>query len=387
MLKVGHLGVDRLSWSLNLGTIAGTTVRVHFTFLLLLVWIWLTHYRIGGTPAAWEGVAFIIAVFACVVLHEFGHIAAARYFGIGTPDITLFPIGGVARLERMPEEPGQEFVIAVAGPLVNVAIAALIFALLGGSAGVEQMAGIEDPRMNFLARLAGVNVFLVLFNMIPAFPMDGGRILRAALAARLSWSRATQIAATIGQGLAFVFGFVGLFYNPLLIFIGIFVYLAAAAEAQNAQIREVATSVLVGDVMITEFARLERSATLDEAIEMLLATTQHDFPVTDTAGHLKGLVTRNDMIRTLKEKGPAEPVASAMRSDIPKIHYRKSLEESLRLMQQADVPAVAVVDSSDRLVGLMTHETIGEMLMVRSAVSDAFRFGRLRGSNPRLTRI
>ncbi|MGX9115504.1 site-2 protease family protein [Mesorhizobium sp. BHbsci] len=376
-----------MSWSLKLGTIAGTTVRVHFTFLLLLVWIWLTHYRIGGTPAAWEGVAFIIAVFACVVLHEFGHIAAARYFGIGTPDITLFPIGGVARLERMPEEPGQEFVIAVAGPLVNVAIAALIFALLGGSAGVEQMAGIEDPRMNFLARLAGVNVFLVLFNMIPAFPMDGGRILRAALAARLSWSRATQIAATIGQGLAFVFGFVGLFYNPLLIFIGIFVYLAAAAEAQNAQIREVATSVLVGDVMITEFARLERSATLDEAIEMLLATTQHDFPVTDTAGHLKGLVTRNDMIRTLKEKGPAEPVASAMRSDIPKIHYRKSLEESLRLMQQADVPAVAVVDSSDRLVGLMTHETIGEMLMVRSAVSDAFRFGRLRGSKPRLTRI
>ncbi|RWC46394.1 site-2 protease family protein [Mesorhizobium sp.] len=376
-----------MGWSLNLGTIAGTTVRVHFTFLLLLVWIWLTHYRIGGTPAAWEGVAFIIAVFACVVLHEFGHIAAARYFGIGTPDITLFPIGGVARLERMPEEPGQEFVIAVAGPLVNVAIAALIFALLGGSAGVEQMAGIEDPRMNFLARLAGVNVFLVLFNMIPAFPMDGGRILRAALAARLSWSRATQIAATIGQGLAFVFGFVGLFYNPLLIFIGIFVYLAAAAEAQNAQIREVATSVLVGDVMITEFARLERSATLDEAIEMLLATTQHDFPVTDTAGHLKGLVTRNDMIRTLKEKGPAEPVASAMRSDIPQIHYRKSLEESLRLMQQADVPAVAVVDSSDRLVGLMTHETIGEMLMVRSAVSDAFRFGRLRGSNPRLTRI
>ncbi|RWK62370.1 site-2 protease family protein [Mesorhizobium sp.] len=376
-----------MGWSLNLGTIAGTTVRVHFTFLLLLVWIWLTHYQIGGTPAAWEGVAFIIAVFACVVLHEFGHIVAARYFDISTPDITLFPIGGVARLERMPEEPGQEFVIAVAGPLVNVAIAALIFALLGGSAGVEQMAGIEDPRMNFLARLAGVNVFLVLFNMIPAFPMDGGRILRAALASRLSWSRATQIAATIGQGLAFVFGFVGLFYNPLLIFIGIFVYLAAAAEAQNAQIREVATSVLVGDVMITEFARLERSATLDEAIEMLLATTQHDFPVTDSAGRLEGLVTRNDMIRTLKEKGPAEPVVSAMRNDIPKIHYRKSLEESLRLMQQANVPAIAVVDNSDRLVGLMTHETIGEMLMVRSAVSDAFRFGRLRGSKPRLTRI
>lgn len=369
-----------MGWSLNLGTIAGTTIRVHFTFLLLLVWIWLMHYQIGGAAAAWQGVVFILAVFACVVLHEFGHIAAARYFGIATPDITLLPIGGVARLERMPEEPGQELVIAVAGPLVNVAIAALILLVLGGPAAVEQMAVIEDPRADFLVRLAGVNIFLVLFNMIPAFPMDGGRILRAALASRLSWSRATQIAATIGQGLAFVFGFVGLFYNPLLIFIGIFVYLAAAAEAQNAQMREVATSVLVGDVMITEFARLDRSATLDEAIEMLLATTQHEFPVVDSGGHLEGLVTRNDMIRTLKEKGPAAPVTAAMRTDIPRIHYRKCLEESLRLMQQANVPAVAVTDKAGRLVGLLTHETIGEMLMVRSAVPDAFRFGHLRGA-------
>lgn len=375
-----------MGWSLNFGMIAGTTIRVHFTFLLLLVWIWLMHYQIGGAAAAWQGVIFILAVFACVVLHEFGHIAAARYFGIHTPDITLLPIGGVARLERMPEEPGQEFVIAVAGPLVNVAIAALIFFMLGGPAAIGQMAVIEDPRTDFLVRLAGVNIFLVLFNMIPAFPMDGGRILRAALASRLSWSRATQIAATIGQGLAFVFGFIGLFYNPLLIFIGIFVYLAAAAEAQNAQMREVATSVLVGDVMITEFAKLDQSATLDEAIEMLLATTQHEFPVVDSDGHLEGLMTRDDMIRTLKEKGPAASVESAMRTDIPQIHYRKCLEESLRLMQRANAPAVAVTDKAGRLVGLLTHETIGEMLMVRSAVPDAFRFGHLRGDRPRAVR-
>lgn len=371
-----------MGWSLNLGMIAGTTIRVHFTFLLLLIWIWLTHYQIGGTAAAWEGVVFILAVFACVVLHEFGHIAAARYFGIRTPDITLLPIGGVARLERMPEEPGQEFAIAVAGPLVNVAIAALIFIVLRGPAAIEQMAVIEDPRIGFLARLAGVNVFLVLFNIIPAFPMDGGRILRAALATRLSWSRATQIAATIGQGLAFVFGFVGLLYNPLLIFIGIFVYLAAAAEAQNAQIRQMATSVLVGDVMITKLAQLERSATLHEAVEMLLATTQHEFPVVDSSGHFEGLVTRDDMIRALKENGPTAPVRSAMRTDIPQIHYRKCLEESLRLMQHANAPAVAVTDNAGRLAGLLTHETIGEMLMVRSALPDAFRFGRLRGGKP-----
>lgn len=369
-----------MGWSLKIGTIAGTAVRVHITFTLLLVWIWVIHYRIGGAPAAWEGVAFIIAVFTCVVLHEFGHIAAARYFGIATPDITLLPIGGVARLERMPEKPGQEFLIAIAGPLVNVAIAALIFIILGASASLTQMAALEDPRAGFLARLAGVNIFLVLFNMIPAFPMDGGRVLRAALASRLSWSRATQIAATIGQGLAFAFGFFGLLYNPMLIFIGIFVYLAAAAEAQNAQIREISTSVLVGDVMVTEFARLQRSASIDEAIESLLATTQREFPVVDSSDRFEGLLTRDDMIRALKDKGPNTPVVNAMRVDIPKIHYRKRLEESLQLMQQTNVPAVAVVDGMDRLIGLMTHETIGEMMMVRAAAPGKFRFGHLRGN-------
>jgi Zn-dependent protease/CBS domain-containing protein len=371
-----------MAWSFRVGTIAGTALRVHVTFALLLVWIWLMHYRSGGAPAALEGIAFVLAVFACVVLHEFGHIAAARHFGIKTPDITLLPIGGVARLERMPEEPGAEFVIAIAGPLVNVAIAGLILLLLRTTVGMEQIAGIEDPQMGFLARLAGVNVFLVLFNMIPAFPMDGGRVLRAALASRLSWSRATQIAAIIGQGLAFVFGFVGLFYNPLLIFIAIFVYLAASAEAQNAQIREVSGSVLVSDVMVTEFATLDRTASIDEAIEALLATTQREFPVVDPFGHIEGLLTRDDMIRTLKEKGAATPVIEVMRRDVPSIHHRKRLEESLRLMQAANSPAVAVVDGTGRLIGLMTHETIGEMMMVRAAAAGRFRFGHLRRSNP-----
>ncbi|MBY3218946.1 site-2 protease family protein, partial [Rhizobium laguerreae] len=260
-----------MGWSFKIGTVGGTVIRVHITFALLLVWIWLAHYRVGGAPAAWQGIAFILSVFACVVLHEFGHIVAARYFGIKTPDITLLPIGGVARLERMPEEPHQELLIAIAGPLVNLAIAGLIVLVLGASVGVEQIIEVDDPKISFLTRLAGVNIFLVFFNMIPAFPMDGGRVLRAALASHLTWSRATQIAAMIGQGLAFVFGFIGLFYNPLLIFVGIFVYLAAAAEAQNAQIREISGSVLISDVMVTKFARLDRSASIDEAIEMLLA--------------------------------------------------------------------------------------------------------------------
>ncbi|MCA1490434.1 site-2 protease family protein [Ensifer sp. NBAIM29] len=371
-----------MAWSFKIGTIGGTAIRVHVTFAILLAWIWLMHYRIGGTPAAIAGIAFVLAIFVCVVLHEFGHIAVARHFGVKTPDITLLPIGGVARLERMPEEPKEEFLIAIAGPLVNVAIAGILLLLLGTTVGMEQIQDIEDPQLGFLARLAGVNIFLVLFNLIPAFPMDGGRVLRAALASRMSWSRATQVAATIGQGLAFVFGFVGLFYNPLLIFIGIFVYLAATAEAQNAQIRDLSDSVLVGDVMITEFARLERSASIDEAIESLLATTQREFPVVDGAGHFMGLLTRDDIIRNLKESGSATPVVQAMRQDVPTIHFRKRLEESLRLMQQANSPAVAVVDSHNHLVGLMTHENIGEMMMVRAAAAGGFRFGHLRRSKP-----
>jgi Zn-dependent protease/CBS domain-containing protein len=367
-----------MTWSFKIGTFGGTEVRVHVTFALLLIWIWFAHYQEGGTAAAWEGVLYILAVFACVVLHEFGHVLAARRYGIRTPDITLLPIGGLARLERMPDDPRQELVIAIAGPLVNVAIAAIIFAALGFSVGIEQMAEIENPQVDFFARLAGVNVFLVLFNLIPAFPMDGGRVLRAVLAIWLPWSRATQIAANIGQGLAFVFGFIGLLYNPLLIFIAIFVYLAAAAEAQNARLREVASSVLVGDVMITNFAHLQRSANIDEAIEMLLATTQHEFPIVDADGRFEGLLTRDDMIRALKESGPGTPVVSVMRTDIPLSHPRKSLQNSLKVMQDVSAPAVAVVNDAGRLVGLMTHENLGEMMMVRSARPEGFRFGRLR---------
>jgi CBS domain-containing protein len=288
------------------------------------------------------------------------------------------PIGGVARLDRMPEEPLQEFVIAIAGPLVNVVIAAVIFVALGYTVGLGEISQIDNPRADFLARLAGVNVFLVVFNLIPAFPMDGGRVLRAILAIWLPWSRATQIAATIGQGLAFVFGFVGLFYNPLLIFIAIFIYLAAAAEAQTAQIRDVSQSVLVGDVMITKFSKLERSATIDEAIELLLATTQREFPVVDADGKFEGLLTREAMIQALRDSGPGTAVVTVMRKDIPRTHPRKSLQDSLRAMQEAGVPALAVVDDAGRLVGLMTHENLGEMLMVRSARPEGFRFGSLR---------
>ena len=193
-----------MSWSLNIGSVAGTAVRIHVTFLLLLAWIFGVNYISGGPQAAWNGLLFIVLLFLCVLLHEFGHIFAARGFGIRTPDVILLPIGGVSRLERIPEEPRQEFLIAIAGPAVNVVIAFLLVLIGGANFSAEHLSALENGNVSMIDRLAAVNLFLALFNLLPAFPMDGGRVLRALLASRLGYVRATEIAAMIGQGVAFV---------------------------------------------------------------------------------------------------------------------------------------------------------------------------------------
>jgi Zn-dependent protease len=223
--------------SLKVASIFGIEVRIHLTFLIFLVWIWFSYYQIAGFAGAVQGVLFILALFACVLLHEFGHAFAARGFGIETPDITLLPIGGVARLSRIPEKPWQELVVAIAGPLVNVVIAAALIFVIHGSASLEQLEYLESPRTELLAKLASVNVMLILFNLIPAFPMDGGRVLRALLAMAMPYARATQIAAWIGQGLAVVFGIFGIFGNPFLIFIAFFIFVGAQQEAAMARSR------------------------------------------------------------------------------------------------------------------------------------------------------
>ena len=213
-----------MGWSVPIFRVAGIQLRIHITFLLLIGWLAFGYYAEGGSAVALSRVVFILLLFVCVVLHEFGHAFAAKAFGINTPDITLLPIGGVARLERMPEEPVQELIIAVAGPMVNVVIALGLF-VAGGPQVFVDSSTVEGG--GFLAQLMTINIMLVLFNLLPAFPMDGGRVLRALLATRLSYARATQVAATVGQGFAFVFGFIGLIWNPFLIFIALFVYIGA----------------------------------------------------------------------------------------------------------------------------------------------------------------
>jgi stage IV sporulation protein FB len=362
-----------MSWSVNIGSIAGTAIRVHFTFVLFLLWIFVASWASGGPAAAWNGLVFMLLLFACVLAHEFGHILVARAFGVPTPDVTLLPIGGVARLARIPEAPGEEFLIAIAGPLVNVAIAFGLVVLVGAHLEPQHLGTMEDARDSLIDRLAAVNLFLALFNMIPAFPMDGGRVLRALLAIRLGHVRATEIAATIGQLVAFALGFIGLFGNPILIFIAIFVYLAASSEAQLVAMRAMSRDVPVSAAMMTEFATLTPDEHMDAAVESLLRTSQSEFPVIDPEHRLVGLLNRDGVIRALKTQGPDARVADTMATGIPTVGSRSRLEDAFQTLRETSAPAVGVVDPAGRLVGLITPETVGEMLMLQQALPKGAR--------------
>jgi Zn-dependent protease/CBS domain-containing protein len=351
-----------MGWSIPIFRIAGIQLRIHVTFVLLIAWIAFAYYTHGGSSAAVGAVVFILLLFACVVLHEFGHALAGKAFGINTPDITLLPIGGVARLERIPDEPLQELLIAVAGPAVTALIALGAF-IGGGWWDYPPTTQTSIPNLLFT-----MNVVLLLFNLLPAFPMDGGRVLRALLATRMSYARATQVAATIGQGFAFVFGFLGLFGNPFLIFIALFVYIGASQEAALAQMKDVSRRFPVSSAMVRDFRTLSKDASLEEAVDALLATSQHDFPVLGETGNVAGLLTRHDLISALRKNDPALRVGDVMRRDIPTVTTGTRFEDAFRIMQETDCPAVPVLDRMKRLVGLLTPENVTELMMVQSAM-------------------
>lgn len=225
-----------MKWSYRLARVAGIDVRIHITFLLLPLWFGYQGWLRGGATAALQGSVFILALFFCVLLHEFGHALAGRRCGIRTRDITLLPIGGVARMENIPEKPSQELGIAVAGPAVNVAIGTLLALALAATGGV--LSGPESGLRLTMHELLFVNVALVVFNLIPAFPMDGGRVLRALLAMGVGHLRATLIAARLGQGIAVLFAVAGFFGNPMLVLIAMFVFSGAQQELRYAQQRQ-----------------------------------------------------------------------------------------------------------------------------------------------------
>lgn len=361
-----------MKWSFRLFTLAGTEVRVHATFLLLLLFVAGDGLLRGqGISMALESILFITVMFACVVLHEFGHVLAARGYGIRTPDITLLPIGGVARLERMPRKPSEELVVAISGPLVNVIIAAAIYLGFGISAVLHP--GYDFLKSGgFFEKLMVWNIFMVAFNLIPAFPMDGGRVLRAVFAMFMDYGAATRRAASIGQGLAMlvaVYMLLSATLHPMLLLICFFIFMAAGQEAASVAQQEVTRNLRVRDAMLTEFHSLPPDATLRDGVELLLSGTQQDFPVLDSHGGMQGMLTRHDLISALAEKGPSAPVVEVMRACPASTAPADDLSQALDALSAGDCPAMPVLDqSSGKLVGLLTSENVGETLMVRAAL-------------------
>lgn len=364
-----------MNWSIKLFTLGGTAVRMHLTFLLLLAWIAAIEWQRGTPQDAARGVLFIVVLFGCVVLHEFGHIWAARRYGIRTPDVTLLPIGGVASMERMPEKPTQEIAVSLAGPAVNAVIAFVIILALRFDTSLLSVSAIQA---SFLAQIAAANLVLLVFNLIPAFPMDGGRVLRGLLAIWLGYGRATQVAARIGQALAIVLAAVGFMGNPLLVLIAIFIFAAAGGEARYVKARELARGRPVGEAMVAAFESLGVMATADDAAALLARTAQREFPVLDGAARLRGVVSRQAVLDALKQDRGATPVLELMVADVPTVAQSAGLETAIPLLQTSRARCVGVLDAAGRLVGYLTPESVSERLSIRSS-REKRSSGWLRG--------
>ncbi|MBA3444769.1 MAG: site-2 protease family protein [Gemmatimonadales bacterium] len=359
-----------MKWVYTIGRIGGTEVKVHLTFVLFLIWWAVGGYQQAGASGALGAALWLLAVFACILLHEFGHIFMARRFGVRTPDVILLPIGGVARLERIPEEPRQELLIALAGPAVTAGIALILFGIIrlsGNDAGLGDL----SPGRPFLSLLMNVNVYLLIFNLIPAFPMDGGRVLRALLASRMGMVRGTRVAATLGQILAAVGGLYAITVgHPLAVLVAFFVFLGASAEAEAVETRAAGYGLQVSQMMVTEFRTIPVYATLADAVDLLLSGEQREFPVVDNNGRIEGILTRDNLIRGLSTLGPGGPVTGAMTQEVPVVAPTLGFQDALERLRSSRLPALPVVDRAGGLIGLLTSDNITDLLLVQRARPD-----------------
>jgi Zn-dependent protease/CBS domain-containing protein len=352
--------------SSGLGTfkIFGVPVRFHFTFVLLLVF--LVFIGVGERQSGISTVLYVLALFASVLLHELGHTLVARRYGIGTTEIVMFPIGGVSRPERAPKA-REELWIALAGPLVNLLIGGGLLLWITSQHGWVAFEELRDPTdANLPERIALGNLVLCAFNLLPALPMDGGRILRSVLARRRTEEEATRVAARTGRALAFGMGLAGLLTsNFILVFVALFVYLGAAQEGAAARGRILATGFPVRAAMITDFRTLQHGDTIRDAGNLLLATSQHDFPVMH-GETVTGLLTRSRLVRAVLSQGPDAYVAGAMERDFPRLSPDAPLTE---VLPQVSAPGACalVMDAEDRLLGMVTSENVSEFLLLRQA--------------------
>ena len=359
-----------MKWSLYLGKFAGIKVFIHWTFAILLVWIFIAYYQMGeSVEEGLMGVVFILALFACVTLHEFGHALTARRFDIVTKRITLLPIGGLAQMEKMPEKPARELGVALAGPMVNVVIAGILYVYLTTTGNMPDLSNIESIQdAGFWFNLYLANIILVAFNLIPAFPMDGGRAFRALLSFKFDRGKATRVAASIGQFLAIMFVFAGLFYNLWLVFIGIFIYLGAGAEASFEMTKLALADYKVKDVLMKQYTALQPNDTLERAVELLLNGQEQEFIVTEEEKVI-GILTRKELIKGLSEFGKQSPVSRAMRKDFMTLKPDAPLQDIYQKMAR-DGKSVSPVMDNGNLLGIIDKENIDELLMVREALQE-----------------
>ena len=354
--------------SLSFPKIAGIEINIHWTFLLLILWTIYNNLRAGldTTQVTWS-VIFVLSLFVCVTLHELSHALSAKRYGINTKDITLYPIGGVARLEKMPEKPKQELIVALAGPVVNVIIALLLAPLIVQSNFETSESGnaLIIGANNFLPMLGMLNITLAVFNLIPAFPMDGGRVLRALLAMKLGRVKATKIAAGIGKLLAFGFIVMGFYSNPFLIFIGLFVILGANAEEQMVTTPASITALTAKHAMMTNFISLEKEEPISKAIEFLLAGQAKSFLVTDQ-GIPYGIIDRNDIIRGIKEYGEDQSIHHIAHKEFIYVHSSTPLIEVFMEFRRNRAPLI-LVKENDQLAGIIDTDNIAELIMIHNA--------------------
>lgn len=364
-----------MKWSWRVGRVAGVTVYLHATLLILIAWVGYEYYawrhQAGDVV---EAVFFVASFFAIVLLHELGHAVAARRYGIRTRDITLMPIGGLARMESLPEKPYQELIVALAGPAVNFLLAALYWGTVSPISELALLNNLSWGGGHFLHKLAWANLAMGVFNLVPAFPMDGGRVLRALLAMRWGPKRATQTAVDVGQALAFAFGAVGLYaMNPIWVFIALFVFVGADQELELVKMRSVLSGVPIQRVMITDLRTLAPQDSLQRAIDHTLAGFHQDFPVVEH-GQVIGVLTRRSLMTALARRGQSTSVRDVMQREFQTAHPSEQADAVFGRLQTADCRSLPVLDHT-RLVGIVTAENLGEFLMIQSALTGKRKAG------------
>jgi Zn-dependent protease len=362
-----------------MGKIVGIDFRIHVTFFLLLIFIYVSALSQYGPKSAFMAVLFICAIFACVLIHEIGHSLIARRFGKEAKSITLLPIGGVATMEEMPEKPQQEIVMSIAGPLINLAIAGILFLFVSQWQGIRVLTMYPDSLSAFISELISVNIILAVFNLIPAFPMDGGRVLRGILALKMDYIQATSLAVSIGQGMSLFFIFFGLLFNIWITLIGVFIYIGAGSEKHEVMLRAVLRKVPASAVMTTNFQTLQPDKSLSQVLEYVYHGCQDDFPVMGDSG-IQGILTRKDILSAIHEKGINIMISDVMDRDFFSVKPDESLDKVYHHLLNKHKTAAAVLEGG-RLMGMICLDSISRYFMIQNAmVSKEDTVPLLKGS-------